>query len=197
VLGVLLFFVGTTLWVFYQQSGAADSMDPDRVFPRFILEEVPAGLRGLLVAGVFAAAMSTVSSILNSLATVMVRDLGGSGRWATMAAARWATVGMGVLATALSLYTASLGNVLVAAGKIRSFFGGVLVGLFLLGMLSRRATAQGAFWGVIAGFASVAALGALSETSWLWYSAFSTAVTFGVGWLLSVLTQARVEAGRG
>ncbi len=188
VLGILLFLVGTALWVFYRQHAPGAAIEADRAFPKFILEEIPAGLRGLVIAGVFAAAMSTVSSILNSLAAVVVRDLrafgdddvGGGLAWA-----RYATLAAGAGATALSLYTAQLGNVLVAAGKIRGFFGGVLVGLFLLGMLSRRATAAGAFWGVITGFACVSLVAALTPISWLWYTAFAAASTYAAGAALS------------
>ncbi|MCB1019290.1 MAG: sodium/solute symporter [Acidobacteria bacterium] len=188
VLGVVLFFVGTALWVFYQQHAPGEAIQPDRVFPKFILEEIPAGLRGLLIAGVFAAAMSTVSSILNSLAAVVVRDLRTfreDDAHTGMAWARYATFAAGAGATALSLYTAQLGNVLVAAGKIRGFFGGVLVGLFLLGMLSRRATGFGAFWGVIVGFVGVSLMAAYTPISWLWYTAFATVCTYGAGEVLS------------
>ena len=188
VLGIVLFFVGTALWVFYQQHAAGAALEADRVFPKFILEEIPSGLRGLLIAGVFAAAMSTVSSILNSLSAVVVRDLRSfeeDNIHSGLAWARYATLGSGAAATALSLYTAQLGNVLVAAGKIRGFFGGVLVGLFLLGMLSRRATAFGAFWGVVVGFAGVSLAAALTPISWLWYTALASVLTYGAGEILS------------
>jgi SSS family transporter len=184
ILGVVLFFVGTALWVFYQQHAPGEPIQADRVFPKFILEEIPSGLRGLLIAGVFAAAMSTVSSILNSLSAVVVRDFRAFHEddvHSGMAWARYATLALGAGATALSLYTAQLGNVLVAAGKIRGFFGGVLVGLFLLGMLSRRATGFGAFWGVLAGFAGVSLMAALTPISWLWYTAFATVLTYAAG----------------
>ena len=75
--GVIVFFIGTALYVLYSQHPEQGvlSMEPDRVFPMFIIERIPPGLRSLLIAGVFAASMSTVSSILNSLATVAVRDV--------------------------------------------------------------------------------------------------------------------------
>jgi SSS family transporter len=188
ILGVVLFFVGTALWVFYQQHAPGEALEADRVFPKFILEEIPSGLRGLVIAGVFAAAMSTVSSILNSLSAVVVRDLRAfheDDAHTGMAWARYATLACGAGATALSLYTAELGNVLVAAGKIRGFFGGVLVGLFLLGMLSRRATGFGAFWGVVVGFAGVSMVAAYTPISWLWYTAFASVLTYAAGEILS------------
>lgn len=185
VYGVIVFFIGTALWVLYsQQPGhAALQMDPDRVFPMFIIERIPEGWRGLLVAGVFAASMSTVSSILNSLATVAVRDVIEplAGVRGSVRMARWATVAFGCLATAISVYARSFGTILVAQGKIRNFFGGSLVGVFLLGLLCPRVDGHGAFASLVASFLATAALAALTDVSWMWYSAFATAVSFAVG----------------
>ncbi|MDE0629090.1 MAG: sodium/solute symporter [Bryobacterales bacterium] len=185
VYGFFVFFVGTALYVYYSQHGdaAALGMDPDRVLPKFVLERLPSGLRGLLLAGIFAASMSTVSSILNSLATVTVRDMlepfartAGSVRLA-----RWATLAFGCIATVLSLRAGSFGTILIAQGKIRNFFGGSLVGVFLLGLLSPRANAAGAFWSIVVSFAATAALAAATNVSWMWYGAFAASVSWLVG----------------
>ena len=190
--GLVVFFIGTALYVYYlqQPGGVPADVDPDRVFPRFILERFPEGFRGLLIAGVFAASMSTVSSILNSLATVSVRDfleplykLKGSVRLA-----RWSTVVFGLVATAMSVYADSFGTILVAQGKIRNFFGGSLVGVFLLGLLVPRVNAAGAFWAMAGSFAATAALSALTSVSWMWYSAFATVVSFAIGLSYSYAT---------
>ena len=193
ILGIVLFFVGTALWVFYQQTAPGLPLEADRVFPKFIVEQIPTGFRGLVIAGVFAAEMSTVSSILNSISTVAVRDIRRFQEDAFhsgLALARYTTLAAGTAATLLSLYTAHLGNILVAAGKIRGFFGGVLVGLFLLGILSRRATGFGAYWGVMIGFAGVGLMAALTPISWLWYTAFASVLTYAAGEALSRFTPA-------
>ena len=186
--GMILFFIGTALWVYHQQAPpTGPAFTADQAFPRFILDEFPAGLRGLVIAGVFAAAMSTISSVLNSLATVFLRDFYQplTGREGTVKLARWMTVVFGLAATAISLDAESFGAVLVAAGKIRNFFGGSLVGAFLLGIFSRRANGFGAFWGMVAGFLAVATLSYATNVSWLWYSVISTGVSVGVGLWLS------------
>lgn len=194
IYGLFVFFIGTALFVHYSQqpSGAAFGMDPDRVFPMFILDSMPSGLRGLLLAGIFAAAMSTVSSILNSLATVTVRDMlepvartAGSVRLA-----RWATLAFGALATALSLRADFFGTVLIAQGKIRNFFGGSLVGVFLLGLLNPRANATGAFWSIVVSFSATAVLATATSVSWMWYGAFSAAVSYATGVAVSRLSRA-------
>ena len=185
IYGFFVFFVGTALYVYYAQQpdGAALGTHPDRVLPMFVLERLPSGLRGLLLAGIFAASMSTVSSILNSLATVTVRDmLEPVARTAgSVKLARWATLVFGCITTALSLRAGSFGTILIAQGKIRNFFGGSLVGVFLLGLLSPRANASGAFWSIIVSFAATAVLAFATDVSWMWYSAFSAAISYAVG----------------
>ena len=185
IYGVIVFFIGTALYVLYSQipDQGVLAMDPDRVFPKFIVDRIPTGLRGLLIAGVFAASMSTVSSILNSLATVSVRDViepvarvKGS-----VVLARWATVLFGCLTTGISVFARSFGTILVAQGKIRNFFGGSLVGVFLLGLLFPRVNGDGAFWSLLTSFAATAALSMATDVSWMWYSAFATLVSLAIG----------------
>lgn len=185
IYGVIVFFIGTALYVLYSQHPEQGvlSMDPDRVFPMFIVERIPPGFRSLLLAGVFAASMSTVSSILNSLATVAVRDViepltrvKGS-----VGLARWATVLFGCATTGISVYARSFGTILVAQGKIRNFFGGSLVGVFLLGLLCPSVDGTAAFWSMVLSFLATAALSLLTDVSWMWYSAFATLVSLVIG----------------
>ena len=160
------------------------------MFPKFILEEFPAGFRGLLLAAILAAAMSSVSSLLNSLTTVALRDFvqpltrhQGSVRFA-----RILTVVFGGLASLVSLYSGSLGGILVGAAKIRNFFGGSLVGVFLMGLVFPRANAHGAFLGMLLGFGGVAWLSSASSVSWLWYSVAAASICIGSGILISRLS---------
>ena len=188
-LGVVLFFIGTALWLFYEHNTGmlGSDIEADQVFPKFILEEFPAGFRGLLLAAILAAAMSSVSSLLNSLTTVALRDFvqpltrhQGSVRFA-----RILTVVFGGIAALVSLYSGSLGGILVGAAKIRNFFGGSLVGVFLLGLLFPRANARGAFLGMLLGFGGVAWLSSASSVSWLWYSVSASSICIGSGILIS------------
>jgi len=90
-------------------------------------------------------------------------------------------VAFGCLTTALSLRADFFGTVLIAQGKIRNFFGGSLVGVFLLGMLSQRANASGALWSIVVSFAATTLLAGGTDVSWMWYSVFSAAVSYAVG----------------
>jgi len=193
-MGFLLFFVGAALYVFYAQFPAKGGMglNPDRVFPKFIVEELPAGLSGLVVAGVLAASMSTISGVLNSLTTVTLADLYHrmSGREASLRAARWVTLGFGVFCTGVALNADYFGSILRATSMISSFFGGTLVGVFLLGILNRRATGTGAFLGAAAAFAGVAAISAATRISWMWYGLISAGIAFLLGSGVSLLCAA-------
>lgn len=190
VYGVALFLLGSALYVFYLQNPEKNgfAVNPDAVFPKFILEELPSGIRGLVIAGIFSAGMSTVSAVLNSLTTVTLADFYRrlTGRAGSVAMARWVTIAIGAAGTGVAFFGGSFGGILVAAGKISNFFGGSLVGVFLLGMLTRRANGWGAFLGALTGLAAVAWLSLFTQVSWLWHSAFSATIAFVSGILFSL-----------
>jgi len=188
-IGFFLFFIGAALFVFYTQNPEKGGLaaHPDRVFPKFIIEELPPGLTGLVIAGVFSASMSTISSVLNSLTTVTLNDLHRrfASRPASVRAARLVTIAYGFLCTAVALYAGRFGTILVATSKLTSFFGGTLVGVFLLGITSRSANGWGAFLGALTGFTGVFLLSALTTVSWMWYGAFSAVLAYLSGALFS------------
>ncbi|NRA97582.1 MAG: sodium:solute symporter, partial [Planctomycetes bacterium] len=157
---VLFFGVGTALWAFYRAH--PERLDPafgnDQIFPLFIARELPVGIAGLVVAGVLAAAQSTISTSMNSVSTVLVTDWyrrfvpdRGDGHYLT--AGRVLTVALGIIGTGTALVFASslnrslLDDYLAYVGLLTSILGG----LFLLGILSRRAHAGGALAGAAAG----------------------------------------------
>jgi SSS family transporter len=191
--GLALFFVGTALFAFY-------SVHPDRalvgagnqIFPKFIVEELPAGLSGLVLAGVLAASMSTISSILNSLATVVLTDILPRLRpftpiltdaAALRTARRW-TIGFGVLTTTVAVFGENFGNLLDATNRVINLFSGPLVGVFLLGVLVPRAGCGGGFWGLLAGLVGALGLEFGTDLSFMWFGALSASLAFGVGALV-------------
>jgi solute:Na+ symporter, SSS family len=188
--GVTMFFVGTTLFAFYTAHPEKGGLlvEPNRILARFIIDELPFGLRGLLIAGVLAASMSTISSVLNSLATVVISDFlpRVRRRPATLTDARWLTLLFGALVTGLACFGGSFGNLLDASVRVINLFAGSLAGIFLLGMLSRRASARGAFWGTLLGLAVVMYLNFGTNVSFLWFAPVSAFVAFASGMALSV-----------
>ena len=167
----LLFFgIGTALYVFYQTH--PEKLDPmattDQIFPLFIATEMPVGIAGLLVAGIFAAAQSTVSTSMNSTATSIVTDLMRPfdlcrSERGYFVAARILTVLMGVIGTgfAIIFIDPQIKSLFDAFLKVIGLFMGVLGGLFVLGVLTRRANGPGAVVGALVGAAVML---------WLWSS---------------------------
>jgi len=173
---MLFMFVGTCLYVFYQVTPASlpAGIHNDEVFPRFILTQVPAGLGGLIVAALMAAAMSSIDSSMNGTATVLTEDIykrhlvkGKSDRHYLVAARVLTTIGgvfMIVAALLFAYLTESealkgqhLKNTILDIGfAIGAIFAGGLGGFFLLGFLTRRANSPGAAIGVSLGVLVIA-----------------------------------------
>lgn len=157
---LLFFAIGTGLYVFY--TGQPEKLDPgmriDQIFPAFIATELPVGIAGLIVAGIFAAAQSTVSTSMNSIATTLVTDFVRPFNLVTteagyMRAARWLTFLMGALGTVAGLIfiDPEIRSLMNAYFKVIGMFMGALGGLFVLGVLSKRANATGAMIGILSG----------------------------------------------
>jgi SSS family transporter len=186
LVGAVYFLVGAGLWVFYgaHPEKSLAGIATDRIFAKFILEELPTGFRGLLLAAVASAAMSAASSVLSSLATVASSDflIRLCKRPFGVREARLLTAVIGLSATLAALGVDRFGNILVLSTKLQNFFGGSLAGTFLLGMTSERATASGAFWGMVLGTASVIALAQTTTVSWLWHGLFAATVAYAAGY---------------
>lgn len=156
---VMFFLFGACLWSFYQLAGTALPPEvasvPDNIVPHFIKTQLPAGLIGLVVAALIAAAMSSLDSDLNSMATVIVDDYFARLRPRSSDAVRlWVgrvMVGvLGVLSIVFSQLWIGLGTAMEFAVQLFSVATAGMLGLFALGALSQRATAQGAVWGIVA-----------------------------------------------
>ena len=203
--GVVVFFqfalflaIGLMLWVYYttyapdglEAITVAGVVQTDRIFPAFMMTHLPTGIRGLVVAAIVAAAMSTLSSSLNSSAASTVGDFYmpltdetrsdqhylEASRWATVV---WAVVQMAVAVVAVELSSRVVDEVL----GIQSFTGGLLLGVFLLALTPTRRAAAPAT-GLVVGAAVLVTLRLLTAVSWQWYVLVGTLTTFGVGWVL-------------
>jgi sodium-coupled monocarboxylate transporter 8/12 len=167
----------------------------DRLLPYFVVHQLPAPLPGLLIAAIFGATMAVVSAGINALATATLLDFRWTNRPAAssekqqLARARLLTVLFGILATILALFVmARLGTLLQATNTIMGLFGGPLLGIFFLGVLSKRANGSGALIGA-AGGAAVGGLVAFSgplfayHISFMWIAISATLATVLIGWL--------------
>lgn len=196
-IGALIFFEGAMLFAFYEQRGQTN-VGTNQVFMKFAMEELPIGTKGFLVSALFAASMSTISSVLNSLTTVFLSDFYTRFRKkeASVGYARRVTLTIGLFSTLLACFGGYLGNVLEAATSIINFFGGALVGMFLLGMLSRRTGPTGAIVGFIAGFTAVLLTTVGTDISFMWYSAIGATMTIVVGSLTSIIMKENVGGNK-
>ncbi|MFC0266732.1 sodium:solute symporter [Kushneria aurantia] len=188
---LLFLFIGVMLAAYYQQHGLTAPDNLNELFPRFVVSTLPVGISGLVIAGVFAAAMSSLDSALNSLAAVSVRDFYArfvkpeADERHYLKASRWATVFWGVYATLFAFFAGNLGPVIEAVNRIGSWFYGALLGVFLLAILSHRSNGRGAVAGMLLGMAAV---WAMSHTgmSWLYNNFVGLAVSLVAGYLVSL-----------
>ncbi|WP_372763338.1 sodium/solute symporter, partial [Pseudoalteromonas sp.] len=153
VASVLFFIIGTGLYVFYQSN--PEKLDPtkqiDQIFPAFISSELPIGIAGLIIAGIFAAAQSTVSTSMNSMSTTLVTDFMRPfnlcrSEKGYLNAARLLTLVVGIFGTLVGLLFISpeIRSLMEEYFKVVGMFMGALGGLFILGIISTRANASGA-----------------------------------------------------
>jgi SSS family transporter len=167
------------------------SRDVNYIIPRFVLTALPVGFAGLFLAGVMAAAMSSIAAELNSLSTATVIDF--YRRWVRPEApdahfllvSKAATGVWGVFACIVATYAVSLGSLIEVVNRFGSFFYGSILGVFLLAMIP-GARARGAFVGLIAGMGTVAAVSVgLPAVSFLWHNVIGAVTVVAVGVVVS------------
>ncbi|MGE0394471.1 MAG: sodium:solute symporter [Vicinamibacterales bacterium] len=180
-----------------RSTGDATFNDVNFVFPTFILTRMPVGLVGLLVAAIFAAAMSTIAAELSSLSTATVIDFyrrfvkpDGEDAHLLMVS-RGATVAWGLFASVIAVYAAELGSLIEVVNRFGSFFYGSILGVFILAIGVKRANGHGAFAGLLAGMASVAWVAAYTKVAFLWHNVVGAVVVVAVGALVSLAVPAR------
>ena len=178
-------------------SGDAAYSDVNYVFPTFITTRLPIGLVGLLIAAVFAAAMSSIAAELNALSAATVIDFyrrhvrPGSSDRHYLLVSKLATAFWGVFATIFALYAAGFGSLIEVVNRVGSYFYGSLLGVFVLAIAFRRATANGAFWGLLAGMVAVGFVEVTSNVSYIWYNVVGTLSVVVVGLAVSLVQPAR------
>jgi Na+/proline symporter len=164
--------------------------DVNYVFPIFITTRMPIGLVGLLIAAIFAAAMSASAGELNALATATVIDfyrrlfVRDASDAHYLRVSKLATIGWGLFACVVAMYAANQGSLIEVVNRYGSFFYGSLLGVFMLAILSKKATAPGAFWGLIAGMAVVLTVAFSPWTrdiAFLWHNLIGAVVVVIVG----------------
>jgi Na+/proline symporter len=188
-------------------TGDASYSDVNYVFPTFITTQLPIGLVGLMIAAIFAAAMSASGGELNALATATVIDFYRRHfvKEATdshyVLVSKLATFAWGLFACYVATRAANQGSLIEVVNRYGSFVYGSLLGVFILAIMTTRATASGAFWGVIAGMAAVLTVATqMPWISFLWHNLIGAVAVVVVGMAISYLqrpdAQSTADIGR-
>jgi SSS family transporter len=202
----LFLFIGAGLYVFYGLHPGTSFRTNDYIFPTFIVREMPVGIAGLLIAAILAAAMSNLSAALNSLSSTTVVDFymhlrPQADERERMMISRSSTLLWALVLFAIAVYSISAGgkgHVVEIGLSIASVAYGALLGVFLLGTLTRYATQTGAIIGMIVGFSlnmflwlkttptNIAGI-TIPPIAFTWYVLIGAIVTFAVGSLASLI----------
>jgi Na+(H+)/acetate symporter ActP len=180
--------------------GDATYNDVNYVFPTFITTRMPVGLVGLLIAAILAAAMSTISGELSALSTASVIDFyrrfirpEASDRH-FLRVSRVATVFWGLVASAVAVWAAELGSLIEVVNRFGSYFYGSILGVFILAIGFKRATANAAFIALIAGMTAVGLAATYTKVAFLWHNVIGAVVVVIVGLVLSAVLPSRQPA---
>ena len=203
----LFLFIGAGLFVYYSRTGQIPHVpSADRIFPIFIVRQMPVGVSGLMIAAILAAAMSNLSAALNSLASTSMVDFyllrrPDVNEEKKSKLSRLMTLAWAAVLLALAIVSRGSGHVLEIGLSIASVLWGGMLGVFLLGTLTKRANETGTMMGLLAGCVLNLFLWRQSaplhmtlfghsflfpKIAWTWYVAIGALVTFGLGYLMSL-----------
>jgi SSS family transporter len=192
IIGLLL-FIGLALFAFFQPLELPAEIDGDKMMPYYIIHYLPQGISGLLITAVFAAAMSSMDSGINSIATVLITDFkkpltqvsGFKFQVSDVTLARIFTVVLGVLATGLAFYVSTIGGIIKAFASFMSLFSAPVLALFLLGVLTRKGNFAGWLIGLAASVPATLWLQKAVEAHWVYFFPFSFLIAFGIALIAS------------
>lgn len=177
---------------FVRETSDPNFNDVNYVFPTFVIQNMPMGIIGLLIAAIFAAAMSSISAELNALATATTIDFyrrlfapeASDAHY--VAVGRISTFVWGIFACIVAIFAANLGSLIEVVNKFGSFFYGSLLGVFVLAFVVKRARARGAFFGLLFGISSVWIASWYTKIEFLWFNVIGCVVTVLAGYLISL-----------
>ena len=174
-----------------QATGDERYNDVNYVFPTFITTRLPVGLVGLMIAAIFGAAMSASSGELSALSSATVIDfyrrlfVKNADDAHYLRVSKVATLGWGLFACVVSIYAANQGSLIEVVNRYGSFFYGSILGVFILAILTKRATGTGAFWGLVAGMVVVLTVAFTTPIAFLWHNLIGAVVVVVVGLAIS------------
>jgi solute:Na+ symporter, SSS family len=192
----LFLWIGIMLHAYYAVHPLPTMASTDEIFPAFIVRSLPHGIAGLVIAAIFAAAMSNLSGSLNSLSSSTVLDfyqpLARTRSDASLLKlSRWLTAVWGIVLIVIAILARGWGSVFTAGLTIASIVYGPMLGAFLMGVLTRSATETGVMAGIGVSLAAMIAVKAFTPLAWTWYVVVGTAICMSVGMLVSAARHER------
>lgn len=184
----LFLLIGILLFVYYGDKGMAAPTQLDRLYPEFIWNNLPVGVAGLLIAAILAAAMANLSAALNALSSTVVVDFFHSG---SLRLARGATVIGGVVLFAIAYAARHSKSVLEAGLTIGSIPAGALLGVFLLGVLTKKPRQLAAMVGMAAGLTVILLVRFETPIAWTWYVPIGAVTTFATALAASLFEESK------
>jgi solute:Na+ symporter, SSS family len=191
----LLLFTGLGLLAYFQTfpEQLPSGLSGDKILPYYIMSKLPAGVSGLIITAIFAAAMSSMDSGINSLATVITIDFVRPFRKRVfpkqhdVMLARYLTFALGLIATIAAFFASTLGHIVQVWSTVLGLFAGPILAIFLLGMLTKRANFVGWLFGATIAIFAVILLKNKTDVHWVYYFPISFITSFTVGYLCSLI----------
>jgi solute:Na+ symporter, SSS family len=197
---VLFLTIGLMLFAYYRTHPQPVLTSNDEIFPVFIVNTLPHGISGLVIAAIFAAAMSNLSASLNSLASTTVLDFyapmtGGKKSDAQLLRiSRWCTAGWGVVLIFVAVLARQWGSVFTAGLTIASLVYGPMLGMFFLGVATKAATTRGVITGMAVSLGVMLMVRVNTTLAWTWYVLLGSTICISVGYVASLLGPRRPAA---
>ncbi|HEX7484586.1 MAG TPA: sodium:solute symporter [Vicinamibacterales bacterium] len=188
----LFLMIGVMLYAYYQHVPLPPITSNDEIFPVFIVHSLPPGIAGLVIAAIFAAAMSNLSGSLNSLASTTVLDfykpIAGARRTDAelLKLSRWCTAAWGLVLIGVAIIARDWGSVFTVGLSIASLVYGPMLGAFLLGVLTTRANQAGVMTGIGVSLVCMLLVKNYTALAWTWYVVAGTIICVSVGYLVSL-----------
>ena len=192
----LFLVIGVMLFAYYKADTLATRpSNNDEIFPTFIVHQLPHGIAGLVIAAIFAAAMSNLSGSLNSLSSSTIIDFykplinPRSSDEQLLRLSRWITAAWGIVLIGIAVLARRWGSVFVTGLTIASLVYGPMLGAFLLGVLTRRANQVGVMVGMATSLAFMLATKLFTSIAFTWYVLMGTVVCSTVGYVVSLFSK--------
>jgi SSS family solute:Na+ symporter len=192
----LFLFIGVLLFAYYKFYPLSTPLATnDQIFPTFIVQRLPHGISGLVIAAIFAAAMSNLSGSLNSLASSTTIDFyrplirPDEKDEHYLKVSRWFTAAWGIVLICIAVVARGWGSVFTVGLTIASLVYGPMLGAFLLGVLTKRANQIGVMTGMAVSLATMLVIKFTTSIAWTWYVLMGTIVCLAVGYAVSMMTK--------